>query len=99
MADIIVGQSRRIAWECRTLDGDLTDPSSITFKMQHKGPLSARNDVYIYGTDDEVVRDSAGKYHIDIWFDTHGDWKYRIVCAGVVNAAAQDTLYVAPANQ
>jgi hypothetical protein len=72
-----------------------TDPTTITFRI-----LSPDGTVteYIYATDDELVRDSDGVYHVDWIPDVKGVWAYRWEATGAVIEAEQAKFNVRPAE-
>lgn len=65
----------RLSVEFRDAAGTLTDPTTLEFKI--KSPDDAPVVTYIYGTDAELVRDAAGKFHVDYDVDVSGTWYYR----------------------
>ena len=73
----------------------LTDPTTITFKYLKPSAVLV---TLIYGTDAALVKDSTGKYHVDLDLDEAGLWKWRYWSTGAVQAAAQGDFRVAAAN-
>ena len=71
-------------------DGDAVDPSTVTFKVK----VGSTTTSYVYGTDDEVGKDSVGNYHADISLDTEGTWWVRVESTGTGQAAAESALRV-----
>ena len=55
-------------------DGTAVDPDTVKFRTY--APSGAKAS-YTYGDDDEVQRESAGKYTADIVPDEAGRWHYR----------------------
>jgi hypothetical protein len=55
-------------------DGVGIDPDTVTFKTFSPSGAEA---TYVYGTDDEVQRESAGNYTADIVPDEAGRWHIR----------------------
>jgi hypothetical protein len=55
-------------------DGDLTDPTTIKFKSYDP---CGEEVTYTYGTDDELQKESTGKYTMDLTPDKAGRWRYR----------------------
>lgn len=53
---------------------------------------------YVYGTDDEVVKDGTGSYHMDVDADTAGVWFYRWFSTGDGQAAEERSFIVRPAE-
>lgn len=76
-------------------DNVLTDPSAVRFKV--KDPAGAIV-TYVYGTDAQLVRDSAGNYHVDIDADAAGFWYYRFYSTGSGQAAAEGVFGVNRSN-
>src|SRR5689334_164470 len=79
----VEGQGLRVSAEFRA-DRALTDPSAVRFKL--KKPSDDDTEVFTYGTDDEIVRESTGKYYVDLTLDESGSWHYRWESDGVVTA-------------
>lgn len=51
----------------------------------------------IYGTDAELVRDSIGRYHVDIDSnESSGTWTWRFYSSGSGQGAVEDQFYVRP---
>lgn len=65
-------------------DGNAIDPTAVVFKV--KDP-SGTVTTYTYGEDDELVRDSAGNYHVNVDADEMGLWYYRFESTGTGQAA------------
>jgi hypothetical protein len=70
------------------------DPTNIQFDWH--GPTSSGS--YVYGVDTELVRDSAGNYHVDIDADTSGPCYYRMYSTGIGKAAAE-SYFIVKASQ
>lgn len=66
------------------LDGVLTDPGTITFKL--KVP-SGGVTTYVYGTDAQLKRASAGTYYVDYTISEEGVHSFRFVGTGAVVAS------------
>lgn len=74
--------------------GAATDPTTITAtRTNPAGSATA----YVYGTDVELVRDSAGAYHLDATCDLAGLWVEVWAGTGAVQQTAFDSWYVADA--
>jgi len=74
----------------------LTDPTSVKFiytKPSLEDPV-----VLVYGVDVALVRESTGKYYVDLLCDEGGAWKWRYESAGVVDDADQGDFTVAAEN-
>ena len=72
-----------------------TDPSTI--KCYYKDPTGTITTL-VYGTDGALVKDSAGKYHVDISAATSGNWYYRFEGTGTVTAANENE-FIVPLSQ
>ena len=69
--------------------GDVaTDPTTVTFTLKGNGETVS----YVYGTDDELIKDSTGNYHVDYTFEESGYYQYSFVGTG--DCAAVDSDYV-----
>lgn len=71
-----------------TVDGILTDPTTITFQLKTPGDIIT---TYVYGVDSEVVKTAVGVYYIDVTVTAPLSWWYRVVSAGAVIAAQEGT--------
>lgn len=89
------GQSVRISASFSDIDNALTDPSTVTISVK-----SAAGDVteYVYGTDEQLVKDETGLYHLDFTPDAAGDWYYRVESTGPVTAASEGHVVVLGSN-
>lgn len=67
-----------------TISGTDTDPTTI--KAMYKDPNNSVTTL-TYGADAALVRDSTGKYHVDINATIAGNWWYRFEASGSVVAA------------
>jgi hypothetical protein len=67
-----------------TISGTDSDPTTV--QCLYKDP---NNNVttLVYGTDEALVRDATGKYHVDISASIAGNWWYRFEATGPVVAA------------
>jgi uncharacterized protein YfaS (alpha-2-macroglobulin family) len=75
--------------------GTATDPDQtfVTFRTP-TGTLTTYED----GVDVELVRDSAGTYHIDIDASIAGVWRVRFYSTGTGQAAETTEFYVEPSG-
>lgn len=64
--------------------GVLTDPTAVTFTVEQPDGVET---TYVYGTDPELIRDSAGIYHVEVLTDQQGTWVYRFVGTGAATGA------------
>jgi hypothetical protein len=61
-----------------------TDPTTVRFRfVKPDGTVTT----WVFGTDVQVVRDSAGLFHADVPADQPGKWFYRWEGTGAVVAA------------
>lgn len=67
------------------------DPDDVTFKV--KTP-AGDVETFVYGTDEEVVKDATGEYHMDYLLETSGDYPVRVEGSGDKAAAIEDTITV-----
>lgn len=68
------GDRVRISTAFTDSDGTAFDPNTVTAKYLDP---SSNTTTYVYGTDAELVKDSTGNYHVDIYVDEIGRWHYR----------------------
>ena len=59
--------------------GSDVDPTTVTFWTMDPSRASTS---YVYGTDDEVVRDNAGDYTATVTPDSPGRWFYKWITTG-----------------
>jgi len=67
-----------------------TDPSTVTVRIIDP---SGVKEVLTYA-DEEVTRDTTGRYHYDLLITESGYWSYRWEGTGAVVTAAEARLYV-----
>jgi len=85
-----VGDSVRISGSFTVLNV-ATDPTAVLMKV--KKPGATESTVYDYGQA-QVVKDSTGKFHVDIIIDRSGRWYYRWEGTGACYAASEDSFMV-----
>lgn len=71
--------------------GALTDPTTITLRWRVAGGTET---TWVYGTNNQIVRDSAGIFHADIPIVSRGLHYFRWVGTGTVAAASEGTFSV-----
>lgn len=76
--------------------GALVDPSVVVFK--YKKPTALAAVVLQYGVNGEVVRDSIGRYHVEVNLDDAGFMPYRFEALGSYQGAFQNKLKVVRSN-
>ena len=67
------------------------DPTGVNVSIREPGGTVT---IYVYGTDSEVVKDSAGNYHIDVNANAPGRWYYRWWSTGTGQAADENWFQV-----
>lgn len=67
-------------------DGVAADPTTVTFWWQTPAGVESS---YVYSTDDELVKDSTGNYHVDLTIDEDGVWYHRLEGTGTNAAGAE----------
>lgn len=75
-----LGEEVRISSEFTVLSGDDGDPLTVTVTRESPSGVST---VKVYGTNVEVVRDSAGNFHLDFIPNEVGRWWYRWQGTGI----------------
>lgn len=73
----------------------LADPTDIDFYWYT--PDASTTEItghYTYGSDPEVVRESTGKYYVDLNTTIEGRWNFKWAAAGTVNATVEGTFNV-----
>jgi hypothetical protein len=89
------GQVVRATGTFRDSAGNLVDPSVVKFRVRTPAAVVTE---FTYGTDADLVKDSAGVYHFDVALVTAGLWKYRWISTGIGAAAKVVQLDVAEAE-
>lgn len=79
----------RLTATFRDEDAALVDPDTVTFETY--SPCNVRT-TYVYTTDEEVTRLSAGSYAADITPDEAGRWRFRWVTTEPGSAIEGDFL-------
>jgi hypothetical protein len=76
---------------------DPVDPSTVTALIKH--PTGAV-DTYVYGVDEELVRDSVGRYHVDVTIPINESsiWYYRFEGTGTNAAPGEASFEALPSN-
>lgn len=88
-----VGDLVRVSSTFTDATGTVADPAAVT--ASYRAPGGTETDL-IYGVDAELVRDSAGVYHMDISAGEAGTWVYRFASTGSGQAAAEGSFFVQP---
>jgi hypothetical protein len=74
-----------------TVAGVLTDPTTLVVKYRSPAGTTTTK---TYGTDAAVVKDSTGKYHIDITASTAGEWAVGWLATGTAAGALEYSFHV-----
>jgi hypothetical protein len=82
--DFIEGQLARFSFETRNASKALADPATFTFAFEKP---SGTVTTWVFGTNLEIVRDSVGKFHVDLTMDEPEWWTWRQESTGVVTAS------------
>lgn len=69
------------------VNGVLTDPTTVTCKVMDP---SKNVSTYVYGTNNELVKDSTGVYHVDVVTDEKKQWSFRFEGTGACVAVDED---------
>lgn len=86
------GTRVRVSVVFTDVNGASVDPTTVRVKWRAPGGAAT---TWTYGTDAEVVRDSAGNYHADLDTSTApGIWRYRWESTGAGQAAAESQFTV-----
>jgi hypothetical protein len=91
-----IGDTVRCAYAFTDEDGTAVDPDVVIFRYK---TASVAETSYTYGTDAEVVRDSAGNYHVDLTPDTAGIWYYRWEGDAGAASVADETFFTVRESQ
>jgi len=80
------GDLVRVSATFTNADDDSADPTAVTFKWQQPDGTETE---YVYGEDDELVKDDTGDYHVDLSPTTAGRHYVRFEGTGSVQAAVE----------
>ena len=81
-----IGQQIRFSAAFKNLAGTLTDPTTVTFKIESPSGTVV---TYVYLTDSQLIKDSTGNYHVDYLPASSGAWNYRWEGAGAIVSASE----------
>ena len=84
MADYLKGNVVRITCTFKDINGNVTDPTTVNFKIKKPGAATIT-----YTTPTDVVKVSTGIYRTDVTLDTVGEHFYRWEGVGVADAASE----------
>lgn len=72
-------------------ESEAVDPDTVVCKV--KDPTGSVS-IYTYNADEELVRDSAGTFHLDVSVDFPGEYFYRFHSTGNGQAASESSFKV-----
>ncbi len=78
-----------------TLSGVDTDPTTV--KCFYRNPSGVITTL-TYGVDGSLIKDTTGKYHVDLFASVAGGWFYRFEGSGSLIAANEGQFYVIPSQ-
>lgn len=91
-----VGELARVSGVFTDLEsGAALDPTVVRF-LYRRGEVDATT--LVYGDDDELVRDEAGVYHVDVPTVDSGVWRWRWESAGDFVGVAEGQVTVRPSG-
>ena len=96
MAEYPVGALVRVEASFATSGGVPADPTGVALRYRVGSGAAV---VLVYGTDAAVIRDSTGKYYVDLTLTSAMVGKlvkYRWEATGAVQAASESEFRVAP---
>ena len=85
-----VGDLVRVSASFTDASGNAVDPDTVYCDIT--APDGTKT-TYTYGTDAEVVRDSAGNYHLDVDVTAAGRWCYAWRSRGTGQAAGSGSFH------
>lgn len=89
------GDLVRVSAEFRNTAGVLTDPTTISFSF--KTPSGVET-TYVYGTNAQVGRTSAGLFFVDLQANESGVWVWRFKGTGAVEQSDEGQFFVQPTD-
>jgi hypothetical protein len=95
MSSYDIGDRRKLTCEVRDEDGDLADPTALTFTMREP---DATLTVYVWQTDAELVRTAVGTFHTYWDCSQAGAHRWRFAATGTV-AAAEESAFAVRTSQ
>lgn len=87
---IAIGSEYQATMDFTDQDGAAVDPDTVAFRTRSPCGIEAR---YVYGTNTEVERSSAGSYIATVPLSEAGKWLLRWVSTGPI-FEAEDFVYV-----
>jgi hypothetical protein len=91
-----IGDRVRLAATFQDLNSNLADPTTITLTIKKPNQPAV---VYAYALSPALlIRDSVGRYHVDLDLHIAGTWKYKWNGGGAIIAAEEGRIFVRPNN-
>jgi hypothetical protein len=87
------GDVARVSCTFTNPAGAFADPTTVRAKYKAPGQATVTK---TYLVDSEVIRDSAGKFHMDMALTLAGTWRYRWEGEGTIVAAGEGAFMVDP---
>ncbi len=91
----LVGAKPKVYAVFRDEDNELIDPTAVSFIFRNP---AGDTTTYVFNTNVELVRDSTGKYHVEINANAAGFWHYRYESTGDGQAAFEGRFAVDRSN-
>lgn len=86
-----VGDVLRVEGIYTNMSGIEIDPAVVRFSVRSP---SGEVTNYHYQEDAELVRASAGRYYVDVFFTETGPWKVRHYSTGAGQASGEKTYHI-----
>lgn len=86
-----LGSLVRVSNVFKDVAGAPADPETVNVEINKPDRTSQ---TYVHGTDEEVVKDGVGQYHMDVNADQPGEWSYRWFSTGAGQAVDVDSFLV-----
>lgn len=81
-----LGNLVRVSAVFKDISGDVQDPTVVNVTITDP---TGTDTTYVYETDEEVIKDSVGNYHLDQDVEIAGRWYYRWWSTGTGQASSQ----------
>ena len=88
-----IGDVTRLSVSFTDLSNVTVDPSSVMLKIREPNAVILQQS---YPTNDTIIKDSVGNYHMDYLISKDGLHNYKWVGSGTVNASEKDSFFVKP---
>jgi hypothetical protein len=77
-----------------TAAGTATDPTAVTLTVEAPDATLAEYGWPTDGADGALVRETTGRFYVDVDIDQDGVWSYRLAGTGAVQAVTEGQFYV-----